>query len=794
MMFQSYIKIALRGLVKHRAYSLINIFGLATGMAVMLLIGLWVYHEASYDKFLPDHDRVYKIKRHYTHDGVTHTIDAISMPLEEVLREEIPGIEYIAMTDWGNDHSLMVGETKLSAPGHYVGEDFLQFIKFPLLRGQADQVLENPNSIVLSEQTASALFGDADPMNQTVRFDNSVELTVTGILKDVPSNSTLQFDYLLPFSLFENLSPYVRQARTEWLMNSFLLYVGLAPGVDIETVEPLIEKILWEKSEQLRPFDPKLSLQPLAEWHLYNEYENGKAVGGYIEYVRMFGFIGLLVLIIACINFMNLATARSEKRAKEVGVRKAIGSKRKHLIAQFLSESLLLTVISFSLAMLLVHLALKPFNQLLNSDIHIPLEQPIFWGIMIAYMGITALLAGSRPAFYLSSFNAVKVLKGGMERQQSAIWGRKALVLVQFSCSIALVISTLIIYQQIEHVRNRPIGYEQSGLMMSEMGEDLNRNYEAVKSELLQSGLVDNVAKASSSATQINYFTIVADWPGKNPDRSHLEIGAVRVTETYFPTMGMEIVAGRNFRDNLRADSTSVIINEALARQLDLEDPIGQTINWNRDQDVTIVGIVKDAILLSPYTPVHPTLFAPTFNMESSMLYRLSPGVSPQEAIPQLARIFDQYNPSFPYNYQFADDAYAHKFQLEMLIGKLAGLFAGLAIFVSCLGLFGLAAFMAEQRRKEIGIRKVLGASLAQIWMLLSREFLLLVLVSCLLAAPIALYFLQDWLMQYDYRISISPLTFILSAVLALTITIITISFQAIRAGTARPVDSLRTE
>ncbi|PHN06859.1 hypothetical protein CRP01_10735 [Flavilitoribacter nigricans DSM 23189 = NBRC 102662] len=793
-MFRNYIKIALRGLVKHRAYSFINILGLATGMAVTLLIGLWVYHEASYDRFLPDYEQVYQIKRHYTIEGETHTIEAIALPLVEIMENDIPGIAHVALSDWGNAHSLMVGETKLSSQGYFVGEDFLQILKYPLLRGEPATVLNDPNSIVLTEQTATALFGDADPMGQAVKLDNSQELTVSGILRDVPGNSTMQFSYLLPFSLLENISPYVREARNEWLVNSFMLYLGLAPGVDQEQITPLIENILAEKSPDLKPYDPRLSLQPAADWHLYGRYENGRPAGGYIEYVRLFGIIGLLVLIIACINFMNLATARSEKRAKEVGVRKAIGSKRKHLIVQFLSESLLLTTVSFALGILLVYLVLEPFNQLVGSEIRIPFDQPLFWLLMVAYLLLTALLAGSRPAFYLSSFNAVRVLKGGMQKQRSAVWGRKALVLIQFSCSIALIISTLIIYQQIRHVQDRPTGYLRDRLMMSEMSEDLNRNYEAIKADLLGSGLVEQVAKASGSASEINFFTIISNWPGRNPDRAHLEIGAVRASETYFKTMGMEIIAGRDFKSNLEADSHSVILNEAAIRQLQLDDPIGQTINWNRNQNVTIVGVVKDAILLSPFTPVHPTLFAPSFNHESSILYRLSPNVSPREAIPQLAEIFDRYNPAFPYEYQFADEAYARKFQLELLVGKLAGLFAGLAIFVSCLGLFGLAAFMAEQRRKEIGIRKVLGATLMQIWLLLSREFLLLVLISCVLATPLALYFLQDWLLQYDYRISISPLTFVLAGLLALIITVITISFQAIRAGTARPVDSLRSE
>lgn len=793
-MYRNYIKIALRGLVKHRAYSLINILGLAIGMAVTLIIGLWVYHEATYDRFLNGYERAYQIKRHYTIDGQTHTIGAISLPLIEVLENEIPGIEYVAVTDWGGSHSLIAGETRLSLEGNFVGADFLKIFQFPLLRGNESTALSEPNSIVLNAQTAKALFGDEDPMGKSVRLDNSQELAVTGILADLPGNSSFQFRYLLPFSLLDQISPFVRQARSEWLMNSFQLYVGLASGVDQDQINPLIEGILGEKSADLKPFDPKLSLQAMKDWHLFGDFENGEAVGGYIEYVRLFGVIGLLVLVIACINFMNLSTARSEKRAKEVGIRKAIGSKRKSLILQFLSESFVLTILAFCLSLLVVYLALPAFNTLVNSDLHLPLKQPIFWLIMLAYLALTALLAGSRPAFYLSSFNTVQVLKGAVKGTKSAVWGRKVLVLLQFSCSIALIISTLIIYQQIQHVRNRPTGYQQDRLMMSEMSEDLNNNYEAIKAELLQSGLVENVTKASSSATGINFFTVISDWPGKSPDRIHQEIGAVRISDSYFETLGMELKGGRNFKPNLEADSSSVILNEAAVRQLNLADPVGQSITWNRDQQVTVVGVVKDAILLSPYTPVHPTLFAPATGPEISIMYRLAAHVNPREAIPQLAEIFERHNPAYPYEYQFADDAYARKFQLEVLVGKLAGLFAGLAILVSCLGLFGLAAFMAEQRRKEIGIRKVLGATVTQIWVLLSKEFLLLVLISCILASPIAIFFLQDWLQQYDYRITIGPLTFVFAAVLALLITTLTISFQAIRAGLAQPVDSLRTE
>jgi ABC-type antimicrobial peptide transport system permease subunit len=793
-MFGNYLKIALRGLIKNRSYTIINILGLGIGMAVALIIGLWAHYEYSYDRFLPNYEKAYQVKRHYTIDGEVHTIDYIAMPLEEVIRQDIPGVQHVALTDWGgSSYSLIVDDTKLSSRGLYGGKDFLQIFQFPLLRGDRETALSQPNSIVLTRSTAEALFETEDVIGKTVRFENSQDLQVTAVLEDLPGNSTFQFSHLTPMSLLEQINPYVQQVKNEWLSNSFKLYLSLESQVSKEQVEPSISPILAEKSDDLKPYDPRLSLQSLADWHLYGEYRNGEAAGGYIEYVRLFSWIGLLVLLLACINFMNLATAGSARRAKEIGVRKAIGSKRRHLITQFLSESLLLTIFSFGLALLIVKLALPTFNALLNSQLHIPFEQPLFWLLMLLYIGITALLAGSRPAFYLSSFNANQVLKGGSQFKTSAAWGRKSLVLLQFSCSIALIICTITIFRQVQYVQERPTGYEQHGLLMTNMSDDLNRNYEAVRNELLQSGVVEQVTRSSGHATDINFYTLVSDWPGKTRTGSQ-EIGAVTATDTYFETLGMKIVAGRNFQANLLADSSSVILNETLVKSLGLSHPIGQQITWNRDQKVTIVGVVKDAILLSPYTPIHPTLFFPARGSESSIMYRLSSGTTPQTALPQIEKIFNRHNPAYPFNYEFADDAYARKFQLEVMIGKLAALFAGLAIFVSCLGLFGLAAYMVEQRRKEIGIRKVLGATVSQIWVLLSGEFILLVLLSCVIATPLALYFLRDWLAQYDYRISLGPITFLLAGALALLITLITISFQAVRAALAQPVHSLRSE
>lgn len=794
MMYRNYLKIALRALLKHRSYSLINILGLAVGMAVALIIGLWVRYEFSYDRFLPGYEKVYQVKRHYVEDGKIQTIDAIAQPLADALKNEISGLEYVVITDWGgNPHSLIAGENKQYSTGTFVGPDFLKLFRYPLLQGDPASALSQPNSIVLTASTALALFGEDDPINQTVRLDNKVDLNVSGVLADLPANASRRFNYLIPFAAQYPIYDYINNSRTDWLANGFKLYVGLAPNASLEQVAAGMENLLAEKSPEMRPYDPKLSLQPMKNWHLYERYENGKVTGGYIEYVRLFSIIGLLVLLIACINFTNLATARSEKRAKEVGVRKAIGSKRKDLIIQFLSESVLLTSLSFGLALLLVHLALRPFNTLLDSDISIPFASPLFWLIMLAYIGFTALLAGSRPAFYLSAFNAVKVLKGSMQGKRSAVWSRKALVLLQFSCSVALIISTFLIYQQINYVKNRPTGYDGNRLVMSRISDDLVQNYEPLRDELLQSGWVSKMTRASCPVTGINFFTIISQWPGKEQGSFPLGIGAVSISDTYFETLGMQLISGRNFKSNWEADTASVILNRAAVERLGLTDPIGQAISWNRDQHATIVGVVENAILESPYTPVLPTLFTSSGWWETAM-FRLAPHVNTQEAISAISAIFEKYNPVYPFQYNFADEAYARKFHLEVMIGKLAALFAGLAIFVSCLGLFGLAAYLAEQRQKEIGIRKVLGATVAQIWLLLSREFIFLVLISCLVATPVALHFAGEWLAKYEYRISIQPLVFVLAAGLALAIALLTLSFQAVKAGRQQPVKSLRAE
>ena len=723
-------------------------------------------------------------------DGDTLTFLSTSLKLADALRNQIPDVEYVAESAGFGSHGLMIKDKKLYIDGGIVGNDFLKMFQYQLIKGNAASVFNDAYSIVLTQSTAKALFGNEDPINKAVRFDNEHDLKVTGILKDLTGNSSFNFNYLVPFSYFEQTNDYVKRQRTgSFGNNSYNIFVKLKPGADYAKVYPKIRDIEHTEKDNRNAMLSYVTLQPLERWHLYSNYVNGKDTAGFLEYVRMFTIIGLLVLLIACINFINLTTARSEKRAKEVGVRKAIGSQRKDLVIQFLSEAFLLTSIALVFAIVLAELAFPAFNALTGNNISIPFNNIYFWLIMISCLFVTALLAGSRPAFYLSSFNPVKVLKGTIQAGRSSL-SRKVLVVMQFSCSIALIISTIIIYQQIQYAKERPSGYNLDRLLSTDMNVDISKNYTALKNELTQKGIADAVTTATSPATGVWWHTDIDQWPGKNAGET-IEMGEIITSQDYFKAVGMTFSAGRDFTsDN---DTTSVVFNESAIKKMRIKNPVSQIITWGGTQ-FKIVGVVKDALMNSPFTGADPTMFICYPQPQDIMMYRLSPNIKTQDAITQLTSIFNKYNPAFPYKYTFADEEYAAKFKLEVLIGKLAGLFAGLAIFISCLGLFGLAAYVAEQRTKEIGIRKVLGASVTQVWLLLSKDFIVLVLISCVIASPVALYFLKNWLQKYDYRISIGASVFIISAMMAILITIITVSFQAIKAAIANPVKSLRTE
>jgi putative ABC transport system permease protein len=790
-MFKNYFKTAWRNIMRSKGYSALNIVGLATGMAVALLIGLWVYDQYSYDKFLPDYERAYQVRRNFNSNGDTLNFTSTSLKLADALRSQVPEIEYVVETDNMGSHVLTVGDKKLYLQGSQTGADFLKIFPFSLQQGNANTVLTDPYSIVLTEGLATSLFGNENVINKTVRIDDKHDLKVTGILKDLPANSTFQFKFLVPFSYFEATQDFVKEARAgNYSWNGFQIFAKLKANASYTQVSAKIRDIEKTETENTNAMNSAVVLQPLKNWHLYGNYVNGKELGGFVDYVRMFAIIGMLVLIIACINFVNLTTARSEKRAREVGVRKAIGSTKKDLVIQFLIESVLLTFIAFLFSLVIVQLLLPAFNTLTGNKIGIPYANLSFWIIILGCMLTTALAAGSRPAFYLSSFNAVKVLKGTRQVGKSASLPRKIMVVAQFSCSVALIISTIVVYNQIQYAKGRPTGLKLDRLMVTDMTADLHKNYAAIKNELLQKGIAENVTQAFSPATTIYWHSDVDNWPGKNAGET-IEMGTVTVGQDYLKTLEMPLAEGTDFVGDL--DTTNVIFNEAAIKKMRIQNPINQIVSWQGRQ-LRIKGVAKDALMISPFAPADPTMFLCQPNTQSVMMYRLSPTIKTQDALTQLNAIFNKYNPAYPYNYSFADESYAAKFKLEVLVGKLAVIFASLAIFISCLGLFGLAAFIASQRTKEIGIRKVLGASVTQVWQLLSKEFIVLVLISCLIASPIALYFLQGWLMQYSYRISIGPWVFVMAALAAIIITILTISFQAIKAALANPVKSLRSE
>jgi ABC-type antimicrobial peptide transport system permease subunit len=797
-MLLTYLKTAWRGIVRNKVYSGLNILGLAIGMAVALLIGLWIRYQCSFDRFTPGYTQAYQVKYNYSDNGETKTSPEVAIPLADALKNDIPEIDRVALsygpdTYGGNTNMLQVGDKKITPVQLIADSDFLKIVQLPLVSGSAINALSDRDDIVLTESVARALFGYTDVVGKLITVDSLWSKKVSAVIKDLPPNSTLKFGVIVPWQSFNN--GWVKMANTHWDHNLFRLYASLKPNVGYAQVAPKIKGLV----EKYAPatygiMKQQVIMQPMQEWHLYNVYKNGVASGGLIDYIWMFGVIGILVLAIACINFTNLSTARSEKRAREVGIRKVIGSSRQALIAQFLMESVILTFLSFALSLALIQLALPAFNALAATQITIPYTNGCFWLIMVSYVLFTGLLAGSRPAFYLSSFQPVKVLKGKVIASGSAIQSRKVLVVLQFTCSIALISSTIVVYQQIQYGLNRPRGYDPNRLLFT---EGWGASFPGLKHDVMQTGVVSSITQSLSPVTEVYGRNTVDDWPGRQANEAMVPAGLAVGDTDYFKTVGMQFVAGTNFRGNVAADSASVILNEAAVRRMRLKQPLNQTIHWSLTwvpQNLRVVGVVKDALTNAPFSPAEPAIYIWQPGWSFTTMYRLAPNVSTAVALDRLGPIFNKYHPGFPFTYHFVDDKYAEKFAVEKLVGRLAGIFAGLAIFISCLGLFGLIACVAEQRTREIGIRKVLGASVSQVLVLITKDFILLVGISCVIASAVAFYFLQHWLDGYYYRIHMGAGVFLAAAAGAIAIAIITVSVQALKAALMNPVDSLRAE
>ena len=789
-MIRNYLLVAFRNLQRNTIYSFINVSGLAIGIACTVLIMLWVVDEVSYDKFHAQYDELYQVHVNQEFSGDVVTSNTIPLPLAEALKQKSSQIRRVAVTTHEEGFLLSTGENGFNRMAYAVGEDFLKMFGFKMISGSAETALIEPNSIVLTKSVAQALFGDEDPMNKLVKIENQGELKVTGVLEDVPAQSTLQFQFLIPFSYMRSTQEWVRESEREWDNNSFFLFVELQPGASSDAVDEAIKDVV-KNNNQSSP-TAQVFLHPMSMWRLYSEFTNGKISGGRIEYVQMFTAIAIFILVIACINFMNLATARSESRAREVGVRKCAGSRRNQLVVQFLAESILVTTIAFILAVVVAELVLPFFNMLVSKKLTIDYGDPMLWIITVAFVLFTGIISGSYPAFYLSGFRPVTVLKGRIQSGRGSVTPRKILVTIQFAFSIFLIIGTAVIYQQIMHVKARHVGYDRENLLLIWSTQEIEKNFQSLKAELKQSQVVESVCKSSAPITRIFSSSDNVTWPGK------LATGKVAFTTLateydFTKTMGIRMLEGRDFSPEFKSDTSAVIINQAALDLMQIKNPLGEKIHiWGNDR--TIIGVMENVVMESPYHPVEPLAMVLIPEWSSTISVRLKASQDISSALRQVEKVFKKFDPEHPMAYRFADAEFERKFTSLNLLSRLAWIFSLLAIIISSLGLFGLAAFTAEQRTKEVGIRKVLGASVSSLVLLISKDFSKLIVLAFVIAAPIAWWLLENFLQKYPYRIDIPLWVIALAGVTALTLTIVIVSTQAMKAASTNPVKSLRSE
>jgi putative ABC transport system permease protein len=803
-MFKNYFTIAWRNLVKTKGYSFINIGGLALGMSVALIIGLWVNDELSFNKYHENYDHIAQVMKAGTFQGKHYSGQTyLQYPMLHELRTTYgQNFKYVVPREGKYEAILAIGDKKITRIGTNIGEDAPEMFTWKMKYGTRAG-LKDVQSIMISASTADALFGKGDPVGKSVKIFNEKEVTISGVYEDFPKNSDqygLQF--ARPWEAYVLDSPWVKDQG--WQNHFFQIYVQIQPTTTFEAVDANIRDLEINATRNLDymqdwlKYNPEVHINPMSRWHLYSDYKEGTLQNGPIQLVWFIGSIGVFVLLLACINFMNLSTARSEKRAKEVGVRKTLGSDRRQLIAQFFAESFLVVAISFCFALLIVFSALPWFNTISQKALELPWKTTAFWLASGSFLFVTGLLAGSYPALYLSSFNPLKVLKGSYRAGRLASLPRKALVVLQFTVSIMLIASTGVIYHQLMFVKDRPVGYSREGLlMMQKKGKEFYEKFETLRTELKRSGAVEEIADAGGAITTTWSGNGGFSWKGFDPlaDQS---FNTLNVSADFGTTVGWNVIDGRTFSREIASDSSAIIINASAAQQMKLENPVGETVHWtnlawNMDKDFHIVGVIQDMVMDSPFEPVRPAIY---LNMggASWMYLRINPAMSTTEALPKIETTFKKVIPGAPFDYKFASQEYATKFSTEDNIGRLAIVFTTLAIMISCLGLFGLASFVAEQRTKEIGIRKVLGASVSNLWRMLSGEFVLLVIVSCMIAVPTSYYFLYKGISGYEYRTEIAWWIFVASSGGALVITLATVSFQAVRAALANPVNSLRTE
>lgn len=778
-MIKNYFTIALRNLWRTRGYSALNVFGLAVGIAAASLIFLWIADEMGYDNHFLDKEHIYITK---SKQGG----DAHSGLLGPAMKADIPGIKHVARANWRGSYLFTVGDNGIYQNGHIADPEFMDIFSLEFVEGSKATAMDSPNDLVISQSAAKRLFGDVPALGKSVRVNGKEDYMVSGVVKDLPTNSTIQFDWLVPFETFEKENAWVRDWRNAVVMT----YVRLEPTAAIADVNRMLNDLVSRKTGNA---DAGNFLYPMERWRLYNSFdEEGNEQEGRMKYVRLFSLIAWVVLVIACINFMNLATARSEKRAKEVSMRKVVGASKVSLIGRFLGESIILAAIAGLLAIGLIFLTIGAFNSLVEKELVVDLLKPSHRYFLISIVLACGILSGIYPAFYLSAFNPITTLKGAKQNVGATGFIRRGLVILQYTASITLIICTVVIFQQIQHVKGRDLGFERSQVVTVPLRGEMTKRYDAIKQQLMATGNVESIGLSSGSVLHIGVRTGM-DWTGKDPNEQ-VTLYYQWADDGFIPTMGMELADGRNFRPGMLGDSSSIIINEAFAKHISPDGKAaGKTVYWDGDPYL-VAGVVKDFIYNDVYAPAAPVFFRP-FNLSGGLLnIKTSVGADLPKTVSQIEEIMKVNNPGYPFEYGFLDEQFNEIFKSEMLIQKLAGVFAMLSIIISCLGLFGLAAFTAERRTKEMGIRKVLGASVASLVGLLNREFVVLVLISCTVAFSVAWWVMSDWLGNYQYRTDLHWWVFGLAGVGALLIALVTVSSQAVRTALANPVESLRDE
>jgi putative ABC transport system permease protein len=785
-MLRNYFKTAWRSLRKNKGFTITNLLGLTIGMTCSSLIFLWVHDELSYDRFHLNYDHIDQVLVNRGFNNGNYTDHSIVFPLAHALEKGYPAIRYAVVTTHNQDHILAYKDIRIKKGGYTVSEHFFDIFSWVFVEGNAATALTDPRSVVLTQSAAKAFFGNEDPMNKVLTIDNHDNLKVSAVVKDPPGNSSLSFDFV---KLFDYSDPGLKMAMNEWNSASSQVYLQLAPGADSARVTKAIGDIM-------RLHDPANGglgyfLFPMSRWRLYADFTNGKNTGGLIDYVRLFSAIALIILLIACINFMNLSTARSGKRAKEVGIRKTLGSGTSQLRWQFLLESMMLAGISFVFSLVLTILMLPYFNGLVGKTLRLEPGDSVFWIGSAAIVVFTGLVAGSYPAFYLSSFNPIGVLKGRFLAGKNAIIPRRTLVVFQFVISILLISATLIVYQQLRYVKNRDLGYKQDNLLMITMSSEANKNYTALKQDLLNTGLIYAATRTESPITEIDWKSGAPDWTGKPPGQNLIVSG--QATDIDFTkTVGVRIWQGHDFT-GMPSDTSAMLMNKAALAAMHMDRPLGRLLTFG-SQTYTVIGITDDMVMEDPYKPVEPlmTFYDPA--QAQVVTCRLNKDVSPQAALPVLKTLFRKYDPQTPFDCQFVDKEFGKKFVAAELIGRITDIFAALAIFICCLGLAGLASFTIERRFREIGIRKVFGASVTQIFGLISREFIQLVLLAFVIAVPITWWAMNNWLAGYALHIDINPLLFVGVGLMIGLLTLLVVGLNSLRAALSNPVKSLRTE